>query len=781
MNNRKDSIYEQITNCTRESILDNSFEFEHCNAYDISLDLKIDRSNVSRLLNKMFHEYLLIKINGRPTTYLSREVIVNEFRYSKAPQIISSKEELREQLILNAPAGTSALDFKIVGSNTGESLKEVVDKVIPTLFLSKGNPLMVVLIGEKGSGKKYFCEQLFKYGIKKKIFQKQSRYLSMALRGEAEDIGFLLSQITPESAILILIDIFDTVSEKKIYELKTGIYNLYQNHGCPQPNLIFLADKTLSVEKTFFTLTPCIVQFPNFAQRRTIEKIRLILTLFQENADMNQRHIRSNREVFTCLLSAKYKYNVFQLKNEIHYAISNSIYFSKSSHATLLPHFLSNELQENQVENQNYIKEMTAFVESSIPEFVDFFPNTNCSVLEMLSVDNMKSILLPKEKKTFQEQAQEDVLRMDVALASKIKEERLHYLLGYIFAQTRIRSDIPLLNHLYAVIDQMIRGTFVIDCIMDEQLFQFSSATIKIANVLFEKVEASYNVTLVTSYKNYLRFFLECSLKALNNSNILYIIVSHDDQLSLNYAYYMNYISGTRSYYMLRFPQEAQHNYSRFVQNTVKLFAKLDESREIIIASDREPLHDLSSLMVAHLNRPILSLYPLALPLLMKTFDMMQEGDSHVAPMIRKIIFSKKEILYAYYEKIVSLPSEYINSVIRHNFEAFFSETNTFLANQLLFTIMKDILDYFNREVTTGMLLEFLLHGNFMIMRSSRKETVNPDNIPAYINENSTIYQIVSKRLNQSRDLIPLNIDEKEILILCDMLEQCRNATPAIE
>ena len=164
-------------------------------------------------------------------------------------------------------------------------------------------------------------------------------------------------------------------------------------------------------------------------------------------SDVNQTHIRSNREVFTQLLSAKYKYNIFQLKNEIHYAISNSIYFSKSSYATLLPHFLSNELRENQMENQNYIKEMTAFVESSIPEFVDFYPNTNCTVLELLAADNMKSILLPKEKKTFQAQAQEDVLRMDVTLAAHIREERLHYLLGYIFAQTRIRYDIPLLNH----------------------------------------------------------------------------------------------------------------------------------------------------------------------------------------------------------------------------------------------------------------------------------------------------------------------------------------------
>ena len=217
MNNRKDSIYEKIVTYTRESVLDNSFQFEHCNAFDIALELKIDRSNVSRLLNQMFHEYLLIKINGRPTTYLSREVIVNEFHYSKAPQIIDNKEQLREQLILNTPIGSiSSSDFKIVGSNMGESLKEIIDKVIPCVLLSKGNPLMLVLIGEKGSGRKHFCRQLFQYGIKKKIFQKQTRYQSLIWRGGFKTNQSILQQITPESTSLILMEIFEPGREKNL-------------------------------------------------------------------------------------------------------------------------------------------------------------------------------------------------------------------------------------------------------------------------------------------------------------------------------------------------------------------------------------------------------------------------------------------------------------------------------------------------------------------------------------------------------------------------------------
>ena len=92
---RRDLIMNLVREYTSESLADKSFSFERCNAFDIALDLKLDRSNVSRILNQLFNDLQLIKVEGRPTLYLSKDVIVGEYHFNNIPQIIPGKENLK--------------------------------------------------------------------------------------------------------------------------------------------------------------------------------------------------------------------------------------------------------------------------------------------------------------------------------------------------------------------------------------------------------------------------------------------------------------------------------------------------------------------------------------------------------------------------------------------------------------------------------------------------------------------------------------------------------------
>ncbi|MDO4474407.1 MAG: PRD domain-containing protein [Eubacteriales bacterium] len=770
MNSRKTTILEKIMSYTRESILDNSFSFEQCNAYEISLELKIDRSNVSRILNQLFNEYKLIKISGRPTTYLSRDVIVQEFRYSKAPQILESKEALKEQLAFNAPVTGNALEkFHMIGSSTGESLCDIIDKILPCFIFPQEYPLMIVLYGEAGSGKKNFCEQLFQYAIKKKTFRKQSRSLTVTYHPEAPDNEYILEQIQTDNTAMILIEVFDPVSETDAYHIRETICNLYRNKNCRQPLIIFSLTEGATDPKVFYPLTPCVVHFPSLSQRTPMERTRLILSFMQDASDKNQIHFRFNHDVLTMLLSAKYKYNIFQLQNEIYYAVSNSIYFARDNFATLLPHSLSGQLRKNQNDNPNYLREITSFVENTIPHFVDFYPGTPCALLDLLSSDSTCNLRLPKIRKTFHEKIRDDVLRTEVLLTDQVVDEQFHNILRFCFAQTRMEHDLPLLNRLYSIIQEMLHGTFVIDCVEGNQMPDLSKTTVKTSSALFEKIQISFGSSLSKSYRDYLRLFIEYALEALNASCVSYVIVTHTRQIAQNYALYMNYITGTRTYYAIDYTYEDQTHYARFLKKAQTLLKNLDKSREIILMSDKAPLNNLSTLMVRKTNQTILSLSPISLPMLMRTARIMKEENLHGMTTVRNIIYAKKEMLQDYNRKVSSFPNEYISQNISQYFEQFFDSTNTTLANKLFFNITKNVFQHFNCDLTAGLVLESLLHCNFLLARSMDQKEIFIENSDVFIQEYPPLYQYVKEQFDRARELLTLNISEKELVVLCEM------------
>lgn len=770
MNNRKTSIGEKIADYTWESIVDNSYSFEHCNAHDIAIELNIDRSNVSRILNQLFNEYKLIKITGRPTTYLSRDVIVQEFRYAKAPHILDSKDDLKEQLIHNAPITQKVTEkFQITGSNSGESLCELIDQILPRFLFPQSSPLLIVLHGEAGSGKKYFCKQMLQYAIQKKAFPRHSTALSVIYNPDATDTAYILNQIQLEHTALIMIEFFHPVSEKMAYCIQADIRNLYDNHDKHQPLLVFVLEGNINEASKFCTLTPCIAYFPSFSQRTLSERIKLLLSLMQDASDRNQIHLRFNRDILTMLLLSHYKYNVYQLQNEITYAVSSSLYFSRDNSATLLPHFLSGEIRKSQSENSNYIQEITGFVESTLPDFIDLYPDTPCALSDLLSPESNVNLRLPKVQKSFHENVLDDVLRTDVLLSERPDNESLHNVLRSCFSQTRIENDIPLLNHLYAIIQKMLDGTFVMAYIEESELPEFSKTTVKLSTGIFEKLLIAKQTSLSKPNRDYIRLFIESSLAALSESSLSYVIVTHTRQIAQNYASYMNYITASRTYYAIDFPLEDQAHYSRFLKRVQSLLKTLDQSREIILISDKAPLVNLPTLLVGKLRHAVLSLSPLTLPILMKTAKMMKEEDLHGMTTVRNVIYAKKEIMQVYNRKTNSFPSEYIAQNISQYFELYFEGTNTSLANNVFYNITKNVFQHFNCDLTNGLILEVLLHCNFILSRSTARQEIMLDSPDTFIAEYLPLYQYVKKQFADARELLNYNIKENELIVLCEL------------
>ena len=91
---RRERIYHYVEDYTRDMVASHNLENNGVNALDISLSLKLDRTNVSRELNSLWKEGKIIKLQGRPTLYLDYATIHTEYPNHYIPLVISSDSSL---------------------------------------------------------------------------------------------------------------------------------------------------------------------------------------------------------------------------------------------------------------------------------------------------------------------------------------------------------------------------------------------------------------------------------------------------------------------------------------------------------------------------------------------------------------------------------------------------------------------------------------------------------------------------------------------------------------
>ena len=94
-NSRADKIYLNIKEKTIRFLQD-GMKADNTDALNIGLDLKIDRSNVSRELNRLWKNGKLIKIQGKPVYYLDYEELSSHYPDAFFPTVISKDEQLSD-------------------------------------------------------------------------------------------------------------------------------------------------------------------------------------------------------------------------------------------------------------------------------------------------------------------------------------------------------------------------------------------------------------------------------------------------------------------------------------------------------------------------------------------------------------------------------------------------------------------------------------------------------------------------------------------------------------
>lgn len=82
-------IAEAVREQTRRILDSGEIDNRGADAFTLSIDLKMDRANVSRILNGLWKDGSLIKFQGKPTLFLDRKLVSEHFPGFFIPQTVA--------------------------------------------------------------------------------------------------------------------------------------------------------------------------------------------------------------------------------------------------------------------------------------------------------------------------------------------------------------------------------------------------------------------------------------------------------------------------------------------------------------------------------------------------------------------------------------------------------------------------------------------------------------------------------------------------------------------
>lgn len=332
--------YEDIVNAIKNN------ENPGIDATLIQEELGIVRNNASTILNQLWKENRLVKINSRPVTFLTYGII--ETVKEHYPLELKNSYVLSElKTAFDAPITKENMDdpFLHLLGNHSSLLNQIAQAKAAIVYPPKG--LHTLILGESGVGKTTFASAMHEYGM---LAQNKSTadfpFVTFNCADYFNNPQLLLSQLfghaknaftgadrdkiglveKADGGILFLDEIHRLPpdgQEMLFYLMDKGEYNRLGEIGTKRTsNLLIIAatteEPTGALLATFIRRIPVTITLPTFAEKPISEKIEIIDHFFYCEAINLNKQIVLAPEVLKSLAIYDFKVgNIGQLRSEI--------------------------------------------------------------------------------------------------------------------------------------------------------------------------------------------------------------------------------------------------------------------------------------------------------------------------------------------------------------------------------------------------------------------------------------------------------------------------------
>lgn len=774
---------------------------------EIARALQLDRANVSKLLNELWNAGLVMKVQGRPTLYLSLRALEAALPGRFVPITLASAGDLlelcREAALGQTAAAPTAMELPVT-----DSLLPLVQEAVsvcgyppyglPLLLVSPSTKDVETVVGHT------FAQIKEKRGPDAKL-------IMVDCRGNLEGGGELLRQLfgcaksasptgkavrgcfeVSSHGVICLVGVH-RLSEYILELLLTAVdrhtfCRMGESVSRPLEATLILSLPPQNNEELLERLNkhiPCLLTIPSLDSRSMDEKLLLLLRLWGEEATALNRSLRLDKDVLAYLLTAGYPAGISEMRGVVRLLCSQTLRKSPSDgqrylaiSCQVLPQRIVTDA-EGQMDRLHHIFRLLAL----IPNDYLFFPpdgsNEVLRTFHQLWLRSGSLDALPDEE-LFSPDAQR--LAHPEEYISQLLDHlrqcgsswvgRMWKAIPYYIQQSAARllsrspageslAGEPLLQ-LGLLLPMHILALREVHLPLPEEGLPIpDSADATLCQVLFSLFSPGTGFSLSRQEIAFFSAYLSAARSRSRKKHTALLILCHGQGIATEYAHMLE-IYGPPGLTVSAIDVSVGETLVEVADRAIEAVRVLDRGAGVAIAADMPPLLSLASLISSRTGIPCRGVGEVSLSALMELSEQCTAGRELSQLTCKTPAREEPEF-----------PMEQQDPFMHRYLYEVFAPNLTFLdlrkASGTLSVALSGILGDLGIPYSRDVAIKFLSHSSYMLERVIAGQTMSFPNLRRFLSEQQSIVLAVSRRLEPVGNTFGVVIPAPEIAYIAEI------------
>lgn len=810
---KKDQILAYINKKSRELISRHEIDRNGADAVNISYDLRIDRTNVSRDLNTLWKNGLLVKIAGRPVYYLSIQELNKAYPNVHIPSYIPKDETISTYLQSDSPDSSilnvETQDFSHVIGAKGSLYDEIEKAKAAVSYPPYG--LHTIISGNPGTEKTNIANNMVLYAVNNGLRTRNCPYFEIDCRGYTdsftEELFGVYDPVNPKKGIFqrsnngfVVLEQIEYLPETIINLISSAISKNYYSRLNTNEQLelkcmvILTTDLPLDdpLINNIQKYTPIRIHLNDIDSRGIYEKYELIMDLFSKEARNIHTSIKVSKDVLVTLAGMRFRNNLSELQNLVK-NICSRVFLEKVSGKMInvaiynLPREVA-ELTQRDLDDdaKTYSGSIMRMIETDyvyfdetghsddFEKFVQFPLQSRAHLLSQfvnefdIDINSLNSM--------------EDYVYENINCLKNCSETYLKALRNnidpYVFSVTTsallYNPDYSsLASHQQLLYGIMLHITNSIRRIKSGNYHPSDSESLSdkiyrdeflIAKEIYSNFEKKYDFKVSNREIDFLASYLAITGKYVSQTSPAVLVIAHGERTASDMvAYIRKTISGDYHLDAIDYNENMQLN--DLLELACIRSSELNQGSGVLFFVDMEPLTTISEHVIRTTGIPAKTIFPLTMNGLIQiiTKSISSEND-----MESLVLANPSTQNYHFRE-------DDRDGFIRAVTEKIIAKTVIFIDAQKIVDILKvcldDTLQMLRIPYSNDIAVKYLCHCSIMIERVIRKEAWDNRRLKQYLSQNHRLLDTVEQGLEYAVSSLDIKIPQTELVYVAEMFE----------